>query len=101
MLMKTLVHNTHSKTTEFNTKISVSSGVAMSSDVVDGGKDSGSRSNSSNGIAGFRGAFRFTKNAMISSFASGKSIRVSKSDDLDNGQREVAYVIQSQGVFES
>ena len=47
----------------------------MSSEVVAGGKDSGNSSNSSsssNGIAGFRGAFRFTKNAMISSFASGK-----------------------------
>ena len=54
----------------------------MSSEVVAGGKDSGNSSNSSsssNGIAGFRGAFRFTKNAMISSFASGKL-------DLDSGQ---------------
>ena len=58
-----------------------SSGVAMSSEVVAGGKNSGNSSNSSssNGIAGFRGAFRFTKNAMISSFASGKL-------DLDSGQ---------------
>ena len=53
----------------------------MSSEVVAGGKDSGNSSNSSssssNGIAGFRGAFRFTKNAMISSFASGKKTRKS------------------------
>ena len=61
----------------------------MSSEVVAGGKDSGNSSSnsssSSNGIAGFRGAFRFTKNAMISSFASGKKGRgVSTEQWADN-----------------
>ena len=66
----------------------------MSNEVVSGGKYSSSSSNnsennsgngSSNGIVGFRGAFRFTKNAMISSFASGKKGRgVSTEQWADN-----------------
>ena len=51
----------------------------MSDDAVGGGKYSES-SNGNSGLVGFRGAFRFTKNAMISSFASGKK---SRCDELE------------------
>ena len=62
----------------------------MSDDAIGGGKCS-DRSNGNSGLVGFKGAFRFTKNAMISSFASGKKERCDELEVYSTGRLRTRY----------